>query len=315
MLYGVLFALSALMTYGVREWAKRKSFLDIPNARSSHQIPTPKGGGIAIVVSFYIGLWYLHSQVPPSLYGALWCGVPIAIVSLVDDMVELSSRVRLLVQSVAVGGALYFMGGVSHLDFGWGMIEGAWLNGVAFVGMLWLINLYNFMDGIDGYVAVETIIMGLVVWLFLGNILGWILIASVGGFLMFNWHKASIFMGDVGSATIGFWVAVWVAYGSQHTELAIWLVPLILFLYDATVTLLRRWSNGESITQAHKKHAYQRLVQSGFSHARVTLLLLGINLFLLLLLYVSPSKSMVLLVALGVAYVAMRYIDRKKAFV
>jgi len=314
MLYISLFLLSLLCTYIIREIAKKRSFLDMPNARSSHDIPTPKGGGVAVIATFYIGLWFVKESIEPRLFHAFWFGLLIAIISLIDDMVELSSKVRLFVQGVAIIGAMYSLGGIDRIDLGCCIFVGWWLNIIAFLGMLWIVNLYNFMDGIDGYVSIETMVLGFALWIFFHQTYGWILIAAVGGFLIFNWHKASIFMGDVGSATLGFIVAVSMSYYADSPGFSIWLVLLMLFLYDATITLVRRYRNHEPITQAHRKHAYQRLVQSGWSHSKVTIALLLVNFMYFALLYVVKPKVVVLFFALMLTWGIMYYIDRKKAF-
>ena len=135
------------------------------------------------------------------------------------------------------------------------------------------------------------------------------------GFLLFNWHKASIFMGDVGSATLGFIFAVFVFYDTGQGSIYIWLVLLSLFWFDATLTLFRRYRNGEIITQAHKKHAYQRLVQSGWSHDKVVWSALIFNIIFFVLLYFVENVLIVFILNIIALYTIVKLIDSKKSFV
>lgn len=314
MVYIGFFLLSAVLTYCIRLYARKKSIVDIPNERSSHEIPTPRGGGLAIVIVFYIGLLLFHNEIEPKLFNALLFGLPIAFVSLIDDFVSLSSKTRLVVQALSAIGALWCLGGVSKIDLVCCSLEGLWLNVIVVLAMIWITNLYNFLDGIDGYAGIEALTVGVGIFIFFHNPLGLVLVASVLGFLVFNWHKASIFMGDVGSVTLGFLFSVFVFYNTSGENIYIWLVLLSLFWVDATVTLLRRYINHENITQPHKKHAYQRLVQYGWTHNQVALGALMINGILLVLLYYVEAKWFVFLVNMLVLFFVQKYIDNKKAF-
>ena len=314
MFYIILFFLSVLLTYVIKHYANKKSILDIPNERSSHEKPTPRGGGLAIVIVFYVGLIYLHESIDTKLLYALLCGIPIMIISLVDDIFTLTAKVRLIVQSISTVMALYFLGGVSSIDFILFELDGFWLNILAFIAMLWITNLYNFLDGIDGYAGMEAVTLGLGLAFLFHNNLGFVMIAASLGFLLFNWHRASIFMGDVGSATLGFIFAVFVFYDTSEGNILIWLILLSLFWFDATVTLLRRYRNAESIMQAHKKHAYQRLVQSGWSHSKVVLSALIFNLFFLVLLFFSKNIGFVFILNSIALMVLLKLIDKEKAF-
>jgi len=313
MLYGGLFLLSLLLTYGVRQFAWRRAIMDIPNERSSHTIPVPRGGGVAIILSFYIGLVWIRPGLEASLFYALLWGIPIALISLLDDLITLSSGIRLGIQALAITGALYTLGGVTQIDLGWVSLSGWYLNLLAWLCMIWIVNLYNFLDGIDGYAAMETIVMGVGAAFFLNPLLGGVIIASAGGFLLLNWHQASIFMGDVGSATLGFVFAVLIFYRTDHEMLYGWLILLAPFWFDATVTLLRRWRRGEAVMSPHRKHAYQRLVQSGWRHDQVVWAVLGVNLLFLLLLFVLPWRVLFLLNLLAMMLL-YRFVEHKKAF-
>lgn len=317
-LEAAVFLLSLLLTFGVRKVATRRALFDIPNARSSHECPTPHGGGIAIVVTFYGALgWLFYSEgIEPGMFWALLCALPVVIVSFVDDIWSLPAKVRLAVQGGSAAMALYMLGGIDAIDVGFVTLTGGWLNVMAFVGILWLTNLYNFLDGIDGYAGSEALYVGVGAWLLLGSDIGLLVAAASLGFLLFNWHRASIFMGDVGSAPLGFIFAVLALHDAGSPDFIGWLVLLSLFWFDATVTLWRRWRNGERLYEAHKKHAYQRLHQAGFPHDRIVLLGMGLNGILFGLLWLAgPERyGFVFLAAIAILWLAMKYVDHQKAF-
>ncbi len=315
MFYIGLFVLSVLLTYAIKAYANKKAILDIPNERSSHDKPTPRGGGLAIIIVFYIGLIYLYDTIDSELFYALLCGIPIVIISLIDDIFTLSSKVRLVVQGISVGTALYFLGGVSSIDFILFTLDGFWLNILAFITMIWITNLYNFLDGIDGYAGSEAVIVGLGLFFFFNNPLGLVIAIASLGFLVFNWHKASIFMGDVGSAWLGFVFSVFVFADTGQGNIYIWFILLSIFWFDATLTLLRRYLNDESITQAHKKHSYQRLVQSGWSHSKVVLSSIAFNIIFFVLLYFMENVLIVFALNMASLFVIVKLIDRKKSFI
>ncbi len=144
-----------------------------------------------------------------------------------------------------------------------------------------------------------------------------VLIASVLGFLIWNWHKAKIFMGDVGSTLLGYTVAIFTIYyaNQDSSNLWIWIILFGLFWFDATLTLIRRYRNGEKLSQAHKKHAYQRLNQSGWAHNKVVLFSILVNLVLFSLVYLIPNKLIAFFISLVVLYGVMKYVDSKKGFI
>ena len=314
MFYLILFCLSACLTYAIKVIAEQTSIMDIPNDRSAHTRPTPRGGGLAIIIIFYIGLFYLREAIEPRLFYALLSALPVAIIGILDDFFTLSSKIRLLVQSISAMLALYCLGGVNEIDFGIFVFEGMWVNLLAFISILWVTNLYNFIDGIDGYAGSQALIVGLALFLLFSNPLGLVIVAASLGFLLFNWNRASIFMGDVGSATLGFIFAVFIFYDTGHGNIFIWLILLSLLWVDTTITLIRRWRNGEAITQGHNKHAYQRLVQSGWSHSKVSLYALIFNMFFLILLLIEEHRSLTLAVNLCILILIYRGIEGKKRF-
>ena len=315
MIYIGLFFLSVVLTYTIKAYAIKKSVFDIPNERSSHLRPTPRGGGLAIVIVFYLGLFYFQENIDSRLFYALLCSLPIAFISFMDDIFTLSSKVRFLIQSASAGMALYFLDGVSSIDFVLFELHGLWLNIIAFFAIVWLTNLYNFLDGIDGYAGSEAVMVGLGLFFFFNNPLGLVIVAACLGFLLFNWHQASIFMGDIGSATLGFIFAVFVFSDTGHGSIYIWLILLSLFWFDATLTLIRRYRNGEPITQAHKKHAYQRLTQSGWSHDKVVWFALAFNLIFFVLLYFTENVLIVCALNIIALTIIVKLIDAKKSFI
>ena len=312
------FISSALLTYTIRHFANKKELLDHPNERSSHTVATPKGGGLAIMVSFYTALLflYLNTKIESDLFFALLSALPVLAVSLVDDLYPLSSRLRFGIQLFSAALALYFLGGIDTLDFGIFALHGKWLNIIAVIGIVWITNLYNFLDGIDGYAASEALFIALGAYILFGSEAALFLAAASGGFLLFNWHRASIFMGDVGSAPLGFIFAVFIVHDGASPYFLDWLMLLSLFWFDATYTLLRRAKRREKLSEAHKKHAYQRLTQAGLSHSSVVLLAMTLNLIIFAALYFLPvDLHFYLFILLIVSlYILNQYIDSKKAF-
>ncbi len=315
MIYFTLFIVSIVLTYMIKAYALKKSVMDIPNERSSHTVPTPRGGGAAIIIVFYIGVFYFRESIDIKLFYALLCGVPVALIGLMDDIFTLSSKLRFLIQSISTGTALYFLGGVTYIDLMLFEFQGWWLNIVAFLAIVWLTNLYNFLDGIDGYAGSEAVIGGLGLFLLFNHPLGLVIVAAALGFLIFNWHQASIFMGDIGSTTLGFIFAVFVFTDTGHGSIYVWLVLLSLFWFDATLTLIRRYLNGERISQAHKKHAYQRLVQSGWRHDKVAGYALLFNLLFLGLLYYGVNVLVVFVLNIISLFVIVKFIDSRRSFI
>jgi len=280
------------LTALVRFYTLKKNILDIPNERSSHSIVTPRGGGLAIVATFIISLIFAAAfgmvsvNVATALVGG---GLLIAIVGWIDDKNSVSPRLRLVVHFLAAIWALYWLGGFTRMDIGFTTVELGWAGSIiAAVGIVWLINLYNFMDGIDGIAGTEAISVALgagVLLFWIGSIgLAWvciILALAVGGFLVWNWPPARIFMGDVGSGFLGYVFAVLaiISEKSSSIPLIIWLLLLWVFITDATITLFKRLARGEKLSQPHRTHVYQLAVQVGYSHKQVTLAVLFINIW------------------------------------
>jgi len=319
MIYIFLFLISFVLTYYIRKIAIEKSLVDIPNERSSHTVATPHGGGIAIAVTWFFGISYLFykNDIDSSLYYALLVGVVISAISYFDDLHELSAKFRLLTQSLVAMFGLYMLGGLGRIDFYFFIIENQiFTNIFAFFMIIWFINLYNFLDGIDGYAGSEAVFLGLAGFLLFGDSHFLVLIFAVLGFLVWNWHKAKIFMGDVGSTLLGYNIAIFTLYyaNQEAQNLWIWIILFGVFWYDATLTLYRRYKNGEKLSLAHKKHAYQRLTQSGFTHDKVVLFSILVNIVLFCLVYFVSNVFVAFLVSIILLYGIVWFVDNKKTF-
>ena len=297
----------------------KKSLVASVNERSSHTTPTPHGGGIALSITWFIGLVYLYfmGQIESNLFYALLFGAVISIVSFFDDIYELSPKLRLIIQATVAIGGLYFLGGFETLTFGIFDIQNPILTNVfAFFMIIWFINLYNFLDGINGYAGSEAVFLALAGFVLFGGNHFLVLGVAVLGFLYWNWNKAKIFMGDVGSTLLGYNIAIFTIYyaNEEATNFWIWIILFALFWFDATLTLVRRKRNKEKLSQAHKKHAYQRLTQSGWSHFKVTNYSIGINLILFGIVYFVSNIFIAFVFALILLILTMKFVDSKKAF-
>lgn len=287
---------AALMTGRVRRYALCR-LLDMPNARSSHAQPTPRGGGLALVLAFSFALVSLMIAgfLPLPLFLALSGLAPLAAIGFLDDHGHVPARWRFLIQVAAAVWALAWMGGPDTLTLGGTVYRMGWAGygfGVLFI--VWMLNLFNFMDGIDGIAGGETVTLTLsAAWLMglaapaalpAAGYVALALAAATAGFLAWNWPPAKIFMGDVGSGVLGYVLAVlalWSA-GQNLLSLAVWLILAGVFWVDATLTLLIRMRRGERWYAAHRSHAYQHAAHRSGSHRRVTLGVLAINLAWLL---------------------------------
>ncbi|GAB4356519.1 MAG: glycosyltransferase family 4 protein [Methylohalobius crimeensis] len=279
-------------------WRGRECLLDRPNLRSSHTVPTPRGGGVGIVGAFglvSLGLWAVGGVPGWAAMAVVGAGLGVAAIGFWDDLGHVPIGWRLVVHAgAAVWGLVWVTAGR-----GWTLAEGGWATTgdcpyamwvAAGLMLVWLINLYNFMDGIDGLAAVEaiTVASGAAGILFLeqrGDLGLWLLglAAATGGFLVWNFPPAKIFLGDVGSGflgcVLGMLALVTVAGGAM--TVGSWGILLAVFITDASVTLLRRMVAGERWWQAHRSHAYQHLARR-FGHLPVTLAVGALNLFWLL---------------------------------
>jgi len=318
-----LLILSFSLTWIIRSWALKHKIIDIPNIRSSHSKPTPRGGGLAIVITWYLGIsvLYFNDLIPTQLFYALISGAILAFISLIDDIVSIKPLIRLTAQFITAGLALFFLDGLNEIQIYKWSVSSAWiLVPFALLAITWFINLYNFLDGIDAYASIETISISLILFAFTSISVTLIISACTLGFLIWNWPRAKIFMGDVGSTQLGFILIVFGIYFNNEGKFNFlyWLIFTSPFWFDATLTLYRRWRNKEKLSQAHKKHAYQRLVQAGFSHLQVDLILIALNilLFLVILAIYYYNYLLIPLFAfiLVLLYLFIRLIDKKVPF-
>jgi len=292
LMLGIVLLLAFLGTVAVRRYALMRQIMDIPNARSSHAKPTPRGGGVAIVAIYLLSLvvWNRLHGVPAGLFWSLLCGGGlIAFVGFWDDRSHLPARVRFAVHLLVSVAAVFALGGWPTLDLGFDSITWGPLGFIlGVVGVTWAINLYNFMDGIDGLAGSQAVfVAGAAGWLLMLSGADpmplWLLAASSAGFLLLNWPPARIFMGDAGSGFLGYALGV---HALQSTVTGTmnpwpWLILLGVFCVDATFTLLHRAWLRICVTDAHRTHAYQWAARRCGSHKMVTLGIFAINLFIL----------------------------------
>ena len=289
---GLAALVSILVTRLVWSYAQKR-LLDRPNERSSHQIPTPRGGGLGLVA----GLLVAGSASSLLLEGCSGAAllIPIAVMAVLgwwDDHASLSARLRLVAQFALVASLAWMMGPPAVVILGpWQMaIPPLLLAVILVIGGVWLVNLTNFMDGIDGIAGVQGVVgcLGLALMLPasadpLTETVRIILFAGSGacaGFLRWNWPPARIFMGDVGSTTLGLIFTLGVVAGLRAgIAVEVLLLPLMPFIADASCTLARRAWRGERLSQAHRSHLYQRLARHWSSHLAVTLLYGGLAVF------------------------------------
>lgn len=287
---------AALATWLVLRELRRRDILDRPNRRSSHVVPTPRGGGLGVVPIVLVA-WAVIAARDPALVGlriVLPAALLLALVSWFDDLRGLSAAVRLLAQAAAVAAGMAALPSDALVFDGFVPLPIDRL--VTGLCWLWFVNLFNFMDGIDAISGVELVSVGVGVALVatvvggLGGValLAMALVGAAAGFLVWNRPPARVFLGDVGSVPLGYlcgWLLI------QAALAGLWWAAAILPLYyltDATVTLLRRLFRGERIWEAHREHFYQRAVQAGLSHGQVAVRILAANLVLVAAAVASP---------------------------
>jgi len=285
---------SAIVTGLLQKYALSRLLIDIPNERSSHLTPTPRGGGLSIVLAILlcIGVLFLTGQLQKDIAIALGIGgFFVSLIAWIDDHRHIPAFWRAMAYAIAAVFSVYCLGGFNHLKLGSYLLPlGMIGNVLAVVWIIWMTNLYNFMDGTDALAAIQAMCVGL-----LAGILFWlegqygvamvcfVIFASSCGFLFWNWPPAKIFLGDVGSCTLGFCFGVLTMIGEIEGTIpfTVWFILLSIFICDATLTLLMRIIKGEKWHNAHCSHAYQRWVQMGTSHKRLALSVLLINVMIL----------------------------------
>ncbi|MCB0207764.1 MAG: polysaccharide biosynthesis protein [Anaerolineae bacterium] len=295
---------STLFTEIIRRYTLQRGIVDVPNQRSSHVKTTPRGGGLAVVAVSLSGwllfFWLSEPNLSPPFWAAFGGALLIAAVSWLDDMRPLSYRLRLGAHLLAAGLVLWQVGSWQQIELPLvGLVNLGWFG--PFMTLIWLVgatNAYNFMDGLDGLAGSQGVIAGLG-WGILGllagqpavSMLGFLLAAGCLGFLTLNWPPAKIFMGDVGSAFLGFTLALLPLLSAVNPlGGSVWpgaviagLLLLWPFVYDAGFTFIRRLMQGENVFAAHRSHLYQRLTIVGYTHISVTTLYTGLALIGLLL--------------------------------
>lgn len=290
------FSASLLVTGMIRIFSARFHLLDIPNERSSHSVPVPRGGGLAVVLVTLSGLFAARhaGMVDPRIFvGVGGAGAAIGLVGLLDDRFSVPASIRLLVHILA---AVWCMGWcwqflLPIIPGSSGLIFACWAMGVL-LAVVSAVNIFNFMDGIDGLGGGQGVFVASAAAWFLsiaergapfGFLLG-VVAAASAGFLLWNISTARIFLGDVGSGFLGFVLSTLLLIGSGYTgiPLATWLILWGVFVADAGTTLIRRILRQERWYTAHRSHAYQALAQRLSSHKRVTSIYMAINMLWLL---------------------------------
>ena len=326
----LILLISTSLTAGLYFYARKYKILDMPTARSSHEEPTPRGGGLAIVITFSITIYFLQyfEYINNNDFMALFVGgIIIAGIGFWDDHKHVPARWRIVVHIMAALWGLFWLGEGANYNYDNGILEFGWfIDLMALLFIVWLLNLYNFMDGLDGIASIEAItvsgsaaalIMYTAVTSNIENqylydesikysIQLMVLLVCVLGFLFWNLPPAKIFMGDVGSAYLGYVLAIFTISTTINSILTIWvwLILLGVFLVDTTATLITRLITGQRWYEAHRTHAYQHAAQRWQSHKKVTMSVLIINiLWLLPLAWLSMLKT-----ELGPVFTLIAYI-------
>ena len=291
LLEAATFGLSYVLTRWVQRTAEPLGLIDIPNQRSSHETPTPRGGGIAIAIASLatMGILTALGVIPEQTFLAIGPGgAAVALVGFIDDIRPLSARIRLFVHFAAAAWAVAWIGPVTllHTSGSDALVFKSVDDVLSTVGIVWFLNMYNFMDGIDGIAASQAVFMaaGLLLLSHFSVGIGIAAVpaaavgAAAGGFLLVNWPPAKIFMGDVGSGYLGYLFAVLGLGCGAQSGVTTWpcLILAGVFGVDATVTVLRRFVAGERLAEPHRTHAFQHLAQK-YGHRNVTLSVALVN--------------------------------------
>jgi Fuc2NAc and GlcNAc transferase len=293
----VLLTILSYFSIGLyRAYALKKDILDHPNHRSTHQRSTPRGGGIVFLVLwsvFLLTLYFFNMIKIRYLLSFLPAVALIGTTGFCDDRHHVRVRWRLLFQLLAVVYTLFLIGGFPSIYVGIGVIHWGWFGHIFIaLALLWSINLYNFMDGIDGLAAIEALFVfgfgGYFIWHAGGISLAWAAWGIAGivfGFLCWNKPPAKIFMGDAGSTLLGFLVGLFAIIGEikYRVPALLWVILYGVFWFDSTLTLIRRLFHGDKVYQAHRLQAFHRLISVGWSTKKVLLgvAILNINLVFL----------------------------------
>jgi Fuc2NAc and GlcNAc transferase len=243
-------------------------FFDHPNERSAHTEPTPTGAGIVMVIGFYLVLSIASQQqlIATNILMATFGGLPVAAIGFIDDRKKLHWSLRAVIHLLAAAWCIYYVGFPTLIILGTTLDTGTASLVFGVIALVWLLNLYNFMDGIDGIAASETVfVCGAAAFLSGFEVEGWglinlLLMAVSLGFLIINWPKAKLFMGDVGSGFLGLTLGVLILAYNEISVLT-WMILLGYFVTDACLTIVLRLVHRENITESHSQHAYQHLTR------------------------------------------------------
>jgi UDP-N-acetylmuramyl pentapeptide phosphotransferase/UDP-N-acetylglucosamine-1-phosphate transferase len=291
----VAFVLSFLGIFFLKKYAPQLKLVAIPNERSLHQKVTPQGGGAIIAIIFlaftlfFNVTGYMKNVEFLALFGG---GLVMSVTGFLDDIWEIKARIRLLIQFLAASWGLYWLGGIPYSAF-FDSVFGLYVfaNAVAVVALVWFINSFNFMDGIDGLATSGAAFFSLSIggyFLWQGiepyGILLIVLAASSLAFLYFNWSPAKMFLGDAGSNFFGyiFGALLLITVKNENLSIWTWLIILAYFVTDTTTTTFLRLCLVKGWYRTHRSHAYQNLARVLNNHKFVTCLIMGINVFYLL---------------------------------
>lgn len=303
-----IFIVSAYLVWAWQKYLRLRNYLDNPNPRSMHKIPTPRGGGIGIYIAFHMGIiiyWIITDTFSDKNYYILIGSFLVASIGLLDDLFHIRRRIRILVHFISAIIAYFWLSS----EFKTWLIENGfpnflhpWIQFLWILGLVYSINLFNFMDGINGLAGMETVFVAGSFAIFLSDVyyleyrslqIGLLAFAALG-FLIWNFPKAVVFLGDCGSGFLGyilFAVGSWMVF-NNCIQLVSFLLITLVFWMDATLTILFRLIHRENIFEPHTKHLYQVLAIKWKSHAWVTILYSLINvLFLFPIVYWIESGS------------------------
>lgn len=306
----IVFLFACIVTWYLASHRSIIVLKDVPNERSLHDIPIPRTGGIGVLTGLILG-WVFCSTYyffPNVLYQFSAALLLLVFISLIDDMKSISAGLRILV---------HFIAALVVVFNGLGFTPGILGSLVTLITIVWVINLYNFMDGMDGFAGGMSVFgfffLGLAGYLDhhpVFPIYSWVVSAAALGFLIFNFPPAKIFLGDVGSISLGFFAAAFSLWGIKEDIFQAWFPFMVFspFFVDATVTLFFRLVRREKVWRAHRTHFYQRLVQSGLGHTRTVLieyaLMLAVG-FSALILLIYPDYLLTGLILWSLLYVLL----------
>lgn len=288
------------------DWLAARRLVAVENQRTMHQGSVPQGGGAPVVASLLVATLLLWPWTTALMVTAA-SAAALAVMSALNDRRDIAFQWRLMAHAIAAAAVLSVLPAAT-LVFG-GLLPFALDRGVTLLAMVWFINLYNFMDGIDGITGIETITIAggaLAVRHLAGGVfpfegLALALCGAAAGFLVWNWHRARIFLGDVGSIPLGLLTGVLLVEIATRYSLAAAIILPLYYLTDATVTLLKRAANGEKVWQAHRRHAYQRAAAALRSHSAVVVRIAACNVVLVAAAVLALAAPLLALLAAAMA--------------